>query len=441
MKPIVAIVGRPNVGKSTLFNRLVQRRIAIIEDQPGITRDRIYADTEWNGRTFTLVDTGGIVPDPAETLTGLVRRQAELAIAEADLVVLVLDVRDGLTATDQDVADLLRRARKPVILCANKGDIPRLQERAVEFYRLGLGDPITCSAEHGLGTGDLLDRVVAELPEGEPPPEDEQVIRVAVIGRPNVGKSSLVNALLGRERVIVSEVSGTTRDAIDVPLVADGRNYLLIDTAGMRRRARIDEAVERYSVMRTLRAVDRADVVLTLLEAPAGVTEQDQRIVGYVHEAGKGQILLINKWDLAGHDEGARGRFLDKLSAGLSFLDYAPRLFISARTGQRLNRVMPAVAKVAEACRRRAPTAELNRVIAEAASMTPPPGEGGKRLKLYYATQGGAKPPVFLFFTNEPDLAHFSYRRYLENRLREAFDFEGTPIRLIFKRRSRSETQ
>ncbi len=438
MKPIVAIVGRPNVGKSTLFNRLIQQRMAIIEDEPGITRDRIYGDTDWNGRGFTLIDTGGIEADPEGEMSRQVRRQAELAVQEADVVVFVLDTRTGLNPTDIEVADLLRRAKKPVIPCANKADNLRIEDQSLEFYRLGLGQPIAVSAVHGLGTGDLLDEIVRRLPEGkaEPIPEDDEAtIKVAVIGRPNVGKSSLVNKLLGQERVIVSDVPGTTRDAVDVPIHHNGRTYLLIDTAGMRRKAKIEEDVERYSVLRTLRAIDRAGVVLTLIDATSGVTDQDKRIAGYAHEAGKAHILVINKWDLIEKDDSTMREYDSRTRAELTFLDYAPRLFISAKTGQRVQRVLDLIDQVYSAASAKIATSDLNEVFGEAKLMAPPPSERGKRLKLYYATQAGTKPPVILCFVNDPELVQPSYRRYLENQLRDSFPLEGTPIRLVMKRR------
>lgn len=436
MKPIVAIVGRPNVGKSTLFNRLIQQRIAIIENEPGITRDRIYGDTDWNGREFTLVDTGGIETDPQGEISRQVRQQAELAVREADLVVLVLDTRQGLNPTDEDVADLLRRAGKPVILCANKSDNLKIEDQSLEFYRLGLGQPIPISAVHGVGTGDLLDEIVRRLPEGKEqvnPEVGDETVRVAVIGRPNVGKSSLVNKLLGQERVIVSDIPGTTRDAVDVPIEHNGRSYLLIDTAGMRRRSKVEEDVERYSVMRSLRAVERSDVVLTLIDAVDGVTDQDKRIAGYAHEAGKAHILVINKWDLIEKDEATMREYEERVRAELTFLDYAPSLFISARTGQRVHRLLPLIDRVCASATAKIATPDLNRVIEEAKAVAPPANIRGKRLKIFYATQVGVKPPVILCFVNDPELVQSSYRRYLENQIREAFPMEGTPIRLVMR--------
>lgn len=438
MKPIVAIVGRPNVGKSTLFNRLIQKRLAIIEDTPGVTRDRIYADAEWNGREFTLIDTGGIQTDEAEggpSITAQVRRQAELAMAEADVVVFLVDARDGLTPTDEEVAGILRRVKRPVILVANKADNLKVEGESVEFFALGLGEPFPISAAHGVGTGDLLDQIVEKLPEAVAEPEDDSAVKVAVIGRPNVGKSSLVNAVLGEERVIVSDIPGTTRDAIDVLVQQGDVRYLFIDTAGMRRRAKIDESVERYSVMRSLRAVDRSDVVLMVIDALDGATDQDRRIAGYADEAGKAMVLVINKWDLIEKDDKTMSRYRDEIRAGLPFLAYAPMVFLSAKTHQRVNRIIPTVAEVSRAQNLQIQTRILNDVISEALTYSPPPAERGKRLKIYYCTQAGVKPPTFLLFCNDPELMTPPYRRYLEKRLRGVFYLEGTPVRLVMKRR------
>ncbi|HYF92884.1 MAG TPA: ribosome biogenesis GTPase Der [Symbiobacteriaceae bacterium] len=441
MKSIVAIVGRPNVGKSTLFNRLTQTRQAIVENFPGVTRDRLYAPCDWNGRDFTLVDTGGIVLDKeGDTIEAHVTRQAELAIKEADVIIFVCDVTQGVTASDQEVADKLRRVRKPVLLAVNKVENLKRDEEAHEFWSLGLEYMIPVSAEHGMGTGDLLDAVVENLPpeKGEHE-EDETLIRVAVIGRPNVGKSSLVNAILGEERVIVSNVAGTTRDAIDILVEKGEDRFLLIDTAGMRRRGKVEEGVERYSVMRALRAVDRANVVLMVIDAEDGVTDQDQKIVGYANENGKACIVVINKWDLVEKDEKTMEKFVSQVKTRLAFMDYAMLSFLSAKTRARVHKLLPQIQKAATNHQRRISTAELNNLIREAYSLNPPPSDKGRRLKIYFATQPHASPPGFLFFVNDRELLHFSYRRYLENRLRETYDFEGTPIRLYFRNKQKVE--
>lgn len=440
-KPIVAIVGRPNVGKSMLFNRIVGSRIAIVEDMPGVTRDRLYQDAEWQGREFTLVDTGGL--DFAEdVITSQIRKQAELAMREADAIIFVVDARAGLTTTDEEVAKVLRLTDKPVLLAANKVEQFDLAKIPYyDFYRLGLGDPIPISAAEGLNTGDLLDELVKLLPEQEEDPYPPDTIRIAVIGRPNVGKSSLVNAILGEERVIVSNIPGTTRDAIDSPFERNGKSYVIVDTAGMRRRNRIDLPAERYSVVRALRAIDRCDVALMLLDATEGVTEQDKRIVGYAHEKGKAIILVVNKWDLIEKDDKTMNKFEKKIREELSFLSYAPTLYISALTKQRVPKVLEMVDFVAEQASRRIPTADLNNLIREATQATPPPGDKHKKLKIFYATQGGVKPPTFILFVNEPELMHFSYERYLENQLRENYGFEGTPIRIFPRKREGKEQQ
>ncbi|CCO09025.1 ribosome biogenesis GTPase Der [Desulforamulus hydrothermalis] len=432
-KPVVAIVGRPNVGKSTLFNRIVGARIAIVEDMPGVTRDRLYQDAEWRGQEFTLVDTGGL--DFAEdVITSQIRKQAELAIKEADAVLFVVDAREGVTALDEEVARSLRKTDKPVLLVANKVEqfdkIPYY-----EFYQLGLGEPIPVSAAEGLNTGDLLDELVALLPPQEEDPYPPDTVRIAVIGRPNVGKSSLVNAILGEERVIVSNIPGTTRDAIDTPFERNGKNYVIIDTAGMRRRNRIDLPAERYSVVRALRAIDRCDVVLMVIDATEGVAEQDKKIVGYAHEKGKAIVLTVNKWDLIEKDDKTMNKFDKKIREELSFLDYAPTLYISALTKQRLPKVLETVDYAVDEASKRVATADLNNLIREATQTTPPPGDKHKKLKIFYATQGGVKPPTFILFVNEPELMHFSYRRYLENKIREAYGFTGTPIRFFLRKR------
>jgi GTP-binding protein len=435
-KPIVAIVGRPNVGKSTLFNRLTGGRVAIVEDTPGVTRDRLYRDAEWLGQSFTVVDTGGIEFSGGEdSITNQIRKQAEIAVAEADVILLLVDSRAGLLPQDEEIAAQLRKTSKPVILVVNKVEQFKDNSDLYDFYRLGFEDLVCISAEHGLNTGDLLDLVVSKFPV---PPEDEtepDVIKIAVVGRPNVGKSSLVNAILGQERVIVSNIAGTTRDAIDVPFARKNQRYLLIDTAGMRRKGNIAENTERYSVIRALRAVDRSDVVLIVLDATEGVTEQDKRIAGYVHEAGKGAVLVVNKWDLIEKDEKTMHRFDAEIRRQLAFMPYAPTLYVSALTKQRIVKITDLVDFVAEQQVQRISTSVLNEVISEAVQMAPPPSEKGKRLKILYVTQTGIKPPHFVFFVNEPELMHFSYLRYLENKLRENFGFEGTPLKITVRRR------
>jgi GTPase len=440
MKPIVAIVGRPNVGKSTLFNRLAQTRLAIIEDQPGVTRDRLYFDADWNGRTFTLVDTGGIQIDKeGDTIEAHVTRQAEVAIREADVIVFVVDGRQGVTPGDREVADLLRRTKKPVLLAVNKIENLKHEELAYEWYELGLSDPITVSALHGMGTGDLLDALVEQLPDRPEEEREEGVYRVAVIGRPNVGKSSLVNKLLGEDRVIVSDVAGTTRDAIDVHVERDGERFLFVDTAGMRRRGKVEEGVERYSVMRALRAVERCDVVLLLIDAADGVTDQDQKIAGYADENGKATIVVVNKWDLVEKDEKTMDRFRETVRTRLSFMDYFLQAFISAKTGQRVQRLFELVRQASVSHAKRISTGTLNDLIRESMLLNPPPSDKGRRLKIFYATQISVRPPSFLFFVNDTELLHFSYRRYLENKLRETFEFEGTPLRLFFRPREKEK--
>jgi len=434
-KGIVAIVGRPNVGKSALFNRIAGRRLAIVEGEPGVTRDRIYAECQWQGRRFILVDTGGIDFGAREGFAALARRQAELAVEEADVILFVVDARDGLVAPDQEVAGALRRSQKPVLVVANKVDHRRLVPQAAEFYALGLGDPLPVSAEHGLGIADLLDRMIQLLPAGGEEDEAEDEVRVAVIGRPNVGKSSLVNRMLGEERSIVTEIPGTTRDALDSHMTRDGIRYTLIDTAGIRRRSRIEEPVERYSVIRALRAVDRADVCVLLLDATELVTEQDKRIAGYAHEAGKGMIIGVNKWDLVEKDDKTADRFEEQIREQLGFLQYAPILFLSAKTGQRVHRVFELAHYVANQHALRISTGRLNEVLHQATMRLEPPTDKGERLRIYYGTQSGVKPPTFVLFVNEPKLMHYSYLRYLENQLRENFGFVGTPIRFRLRKR------
>jgi GTP-binding protein len=439
-KPIVAIVGRPNVGKSTLFNKLGRQRLSIVDDMPGVTRDRIYMDAEWLNHTFTMVDTGGIEFDESNVILKSMREQAQIAMDEADVIVFVVDGRAGLTSADEEVARLLRKSKKPVVLCVNKVDSPKQEMGTYEFYSLGLGDPIGISAANAMGLGELLDAVVAAFPEDEDEEKDEDEISIAVIGRPNVGKSSIVNKILGEDRVIVSNVPGTTRDAIDTHFTRDGQKYLLIDTAGMRRKGKVDEPVERYSVMRSLRAIDRADIVLMMLSAPEGVTDQDKKIAGYAHESGRGVVIIVNKWDIyPNKDDKSTLRFTDAVREQLGFLQYAPVLYASALTGQRVPRVLELVKYVAEQQNMRIKTSVLNQLIRDAIAVNPPPMHRGRQLKILFMTQAEVEPPKFIIFVNEPDLMHFSYLRFIENRLREQFGFEGTPIRLIVRKRKETE--
>ena len=433
MKPLVAIVGRPNVGKSTLFNRLVEEPRAIVEDLPGTTRDRLYADAQWGGVAFTLIDTGGLVLWTEDELTMQVRRQVELAMAEAEAILFMVDVTEGLTVGDEEIAELLRVSQKPLFLVVNKADNEARRLAATEFYSLGLGEPYPISALHGTGTGDLLDALVACFPPREEVEEAEGV-GVAIVGRPNVGKSSLLNALLGRERAIVSESPGTTRDAIDTQMSWDSQLVTLIDTAGIRRRGRVRRGVEQYSVLRALRAIQRAHVVLLLLDAPEGVTAQDAHIAGYAMEEARGIVLVVNKWDLM--KEADVSEYAKGVRQAFRFIPYAPLLFVSALTGRRVGTVLETALRVYQERLRRVPTSGLNRLLREAVASHSPPSKRGKRLRFYYATQAEVDPPTFVFFVNDPQLVHFSYRRYLENRLREGFGFEGTPLRLYFRRRS-----
>ncbi|MCI7260096.1 MAG: ribosome biogenesis GTPase Der [Selenomonadales bacterium] len=439
-KPIVAIVGRPNVGKSTLFNQIGKKRVSIVDDMPGVTRDRIYLDAEWLNKEFTMIDTGGIEFDESNHILYSMRQQAEIAMDEADVILFLVDGRAGLTTSDEEVAKILRRTKKPVVLAVNKIDSPQLEANIYEFYSLGLGDPIPLSATNVMNLGDLLDAVVAAFPEHQAEEKDEDEISIAVIGRPNVGKSSLVNQLLGEERVIVSDVAGTTRDAIDTHFVKDDMKFMLIDTAGMRRRGKIDEPVERYSVMRSLRAVDRADVVLLLINAFEGITEQDKKIAGYAHESGKGVVIVVNKWDIfPDKTDKSTLEFTEKLREEIGFLQYAPILYASALTGQRVARVTELVKYVAEQQSMRIKTSVLNELIRDAVSINPPPMHRGRRLKILFMTQADIKPPKFIIFVNDPDLMHFSYLRFIENRLREMYGFEGTPIRLIVRARDEED--
>ena len=438
-KPLVAIVGRPNVGKSTLFNKLIGRRLSIVEDTPGVTRDRIYADAEWLTHSFTLIDTGGIEPESEDIIAVQMRRQAELAIETADVIVFLVDGREGMTAADEEVAAMLRKSNKPVVLAVNKLDAPKFNDAIYEFYSLGLGDPIIISAGQGLGLGDMLDEVCAHFPP-EVAEEGEHPLNIAVVGKPNVGKSSLVNAILGEERCIVSNIPGTTRDAVDTAFTLDGENYVLVDTAGIRRKRAVeDETIERYSVIRSLAAVRRADVVLIVVDAEQGLSEQDVKIAGYVHEEGKPSVLVVNKWDLIEKDTNTMNQFKKDMQADLAFMDYVPFLFISAKTGQRVNKLLAAAKESYAQSVRRIKTGLLNDVVNEAISMTEPPAMSGRRLKIYYATEVSVQPPTFVFFVNDEALVHFSYRRYMENYFRKTFGFEGTPIKIIFRTRGKEE--
>lgn len=440
-KPIVAIVGRPNVGKSTLFNIFANSRISIVEDTPGVTRDRLYADTEWLDNEFMMVDTGGIEIMNTDKIAVSIRQQAQIAIAEADVILFVCDARAGITHEDAEVAKMLRQSKKPIVLAINKADSPKQEMEIFEFYNLGIGEPIPVSAANHLGLGDLLDAVVEKFPEtsayGKDGNEDE--IKVALIGRPNVGKSSIFNTLVGEERSIVSDVAGTTRDAIDTPVIREGQKFLFIDTAGMRRKARIDEPIEKYSIIRSLRAVDRSDVVLMVIDAIDGVTEQDKKIAGYAHEAGKGIVLVVNKWDLYDKDNTSTLRYTENLRRELVFMQYAPVVFVSAMTKQRIHRLPEVIHYVAEQNAMRISTSVLNQVVEDAIAINPPPTEKGQRLKILYATQVKIKPPTFVIFVNEPEIMHFSYQRYLENKLREAFGFEGTPLQMIIRGKNEEE--
>lgn len=440
-KPIVAIVGRPNVGKSTLFNIFADSRISIVEDTPGVTRDRLYADAEWLDRKFTVVDTGGIEMQNTDSIAVSIREQAEIAIREADVILFVCDARTGITTDDMEVAKLLRQSRKPVILAVNKADTPKQEAEAYEFYNLGIGEPYLISASNKLNLGDLLDAIVEKFPkEGDDDDDNEDVIKVAIIGRPNVGKSSIFNDIIGQNRSIVSDVAGTTRDAIDVPVEKDGQTYLFIDTAGMRRKGKIDEPIEKYSIIRTLRAVDRSDVVLLVLNAVEGITDQDKKIAGYAHEAGKGIVIVVNKWDLYPNKTVmSTEEFTKKIRNELIFMPYANVVYVSALTQQRISRLPEMIRDAAEANSMRVATSVLNQVIIDAVAMNQPPMEKGKRLKILYTTQVKVKPPTFVIFCNEPEIMHFSYQRYLENQLREAFGFKGTPINIIVRGKNEDE--
>jgi GTP-binding protein len=452
-KPVVALVGRPNVGKSTLFNRLAGERLAVVDDRPGTTRDRLFAEARWGGRTFDIVDTGGIDPSALQSQQPLsldsadyipqIRAQAELAASEADAVIFLVDAEAGVTPADAEVADILRRAQRgrgesppPLLLAVNKADNAERRARLHEFYELGMGDPIPVSALHGSGTGDLLDRLLEQLPPGRETPETEQSsLRLAIVGRPNVGKSSLLNRLLGEERVLVSPIPGTTRDAVDTRLIYHGLPVTLIDTAGIRRRGHIELGVEKYSVLRAVRAVERADVVLLVIDATDGIRAQDTHIAGIALEKRKSILVAINKWDAVPKDSYTQPAYAEHVREQLNFLDYVPALFVSAKTGQRVEQILPLALRIQEERLRRIPTAELNRLVQQALDRHAPPSKAGKRLKILYASQVRVDPPTFVFHVNDPKLAHFSYVRFLENQLRESYSFLGTPLQLVFRRR------
>jgi len=435
-KPTFAIVGRPNVGKSTLFNKLIGERISIVEDTPGVTRDRIYAEGEWLTKKFVLIDTGGIEPRNDDIILEQMRRQAQIAIDMSDVIIFMVDVKAGLTASDHDVAAMLKKSGKPIVLVCNKVDnVGEVPMAFYEFYNLGMDEPIAISSIHGLGTGDLLDKLFEYVPETDEEEEDEDAIKVAVIGKPNVGKSSLINKILGENRVIVSNIAGTTRDAIDTQYVYEGQKYTFIDTAGMRKKGKIDENIERYSVIRSLAAVDRADVVLIFIDATEGVTEQDTKIAGYAHEQGKGCIIAVNKWDLIEKETNTMNNFRKSVMEGLAYMQYAPIVFISAETGLRIDKLFELITYVHEQNCMRITTGMLNDVLNEATMKVQPPSDKGKRLKIYYMTQASTQPPTFVVFVNNKELMHFSYTRYLENQIRSVFGLEGTPVRFIIRER------
>lgn len=435
-KPVVAIVGRPNVGKSTLFNKLIGQRLSIVDDTPGVTRDRIYGDCEWCGRKFSIVDTGGIEPSTSDPILSQMRMQAQLAIDAADVILLITDIRTGVVATDSDIAAMLLKSGRPVILCVNKCDmVGSPPAEFFEFYNLGLGDPIPVSSVHGHGTGDLLDQIIEHLPTQESDEFDTELIKVAIIGKPNVGKSSLVNKISGEERCIVSDIAGTTRDAIDTTIENKFGRFTLIDTAGLRRKSKVDDTIEKYSVIRAQMAIERADVCVIMIDATLGFTDQDSKVAGLAHEAGKGCVIVVNKWDAVEKDDHTMIDYRKSLEEDFSFMSYAPMIFISAKTGQRLDRLFELIKHVANSNSMRISTGMLNDVLAQATARVQPPTDKGRRLKIFYMTQATVKPPTFVCFVNSQKLFHFSYQRYLENRIRETFGLEGTPIRFIVRER------
>ena len=439
-KPTVAIVGRPNVGKSTFFNYIVGKRISIVEDTPGVTRDRVYADANWRGRNFTLIDTGGIEPESDDVILSQMREQANLAISMADVIIFVTDIKQGITAADNDIALMLRKSKKPIVLVCNKADnYGKVPDELYEFYNLGLGEPHRVSSVNAIGIGDVLDAIYDELPPKSEDEEDDDVIKVAIIGKPNVGKSSLVNKILGEKRVIVSDIAGTTRDAIDSEFENEFGKYVFIDTAGIRKKNKVSEKLEKYSVMRSLLAVERADVCLLMIDANEGVTEQDTKIAGEAHETGKGIIIVVNKWDEYEKDNGTVEKYKKQVYDKLSYLSYAPILFISAKTGQRVNKLFELINSVASQNAMRVSTSVLNQVLNEAIAIVQPPTDKGRRLRVFYMTQASTKPPTFVVFVNDKDLFHFSYERYLINQIRKEFDLTGTPVRMIVREKSEKE--
>lgn len=441
-KPIVAIVGRPNVGKSTFFNKIVGKRIAIVEDVPGVTRDRLYYEVEWCGRKMMFIDTGGIEPDTNDMIMTHIKTQAQIAIDSADAIVFMTDIHAGVTADDREIAAMLRKCSKPVVLCVNKVDsVGALPMEFYEFYELGLGDPFAVSSVHGSGTGDILEQLCEYLPEEIEEDDDEDKIKVAVIGRPNAGKSSLVNHILGKERMIVSNVAGTTRDAIDSDVENEHGKYVFIDTAGIRKTGKIEDSIEKYSILRAEMAVDRADVCLIVVDATEGVTAQDERVAGIAHESGKACIIIINKWDLVEKETGTLENYRKEVYEKLAYMTYAPVLFISAKTGQRVDRIYELINYVNDQASMRISTGMLNDVLNEATNRVPPPTDKGRRLKIYYMTQTGVKAPTFVLFVNDAELFHFSYQRYIENKLREVFGFEGTPIKLVIRQKGEDEIE
>lgn len=437
-KPIVAIVGRPNVGKSTLFNRLAGQRLSIVDDTPGVTRDRLYVDVEWLNHQFTIIDTGGIEPNTDDIILSQMRQQAEIAMQTANVIMFIVDVKQGLTDSDMHVANMLRKTRKPVVLVVNKVDNMKQENFDVyEFYNLGLGEPIPISAGQALGLGDMLDEVVKYFPDDIENNKDDDAIKVAIIGKPNAGKSSLINRIIGEDRLIVSDIAGTTRDAVDTPITIDNQKFIFIDTAGMRRKSKVEDGIERYSIIRAVSAVERCDVAVLLIDASEGITDQDTKIAGIAHERGKAAIIAVNKWDKINKDDKTMNKFIKDIETELKYMPYAPMLFISALTGQRVNRLFEMIKMVSENHALRISTGLLNDVIIEATAMNQPPSDKGKQLKIYYVTQVSVKPPTFIIFVNDKQLMHFSYQRYLENQLREAFGFKGTPLHFIIRERTK----